>query len=227
MLQLSQVCKSFAGPSGSVAVLRDFSLEVKPGEFIAVMGPSGTGKTTLLLLAGGMLHPDTGQVLLGKQNLYALNSEDRARLRARDIGFVFQQFHLVPYLNLLENVLTASVGLDAADQTERADTLLSRFGLGHRKTHLPGQLSSGERQRAALARAFLNQPGLILADEPTGNLDLENSRLVLDHLSEYVKEGKALLLVTHDPRAAERADRVLELNSPTKASHAILDHEAG
>jgi ABC-type lipoprotein export system ATPase subunit len=155
-----------------------------------------------------MLRPDHGHVFVGEQDLYALPSAARARERARSIGFVFQQFHLTPYLNVIENVLSAAI---ERHSRPHAENLLARFGLARRMLHLPSQLSSGERQRTALARALINQPRLILADEPTGNLDHENGAVVLTHLQEYVKEGGALLLVTHDPHAARCAQRSLVL----------------
>lgn len=211
MLEIASVSKSFTGPAGPIPVLRDFSLTVDGGEFVAVRGPSGSGKTTLLLLAGAMLHPDAGTVRIGVEDVYALGAEGRARLRATRIGFVFQQFHLVPYLTVLENVLAAGMAHLTPNLDGRARELLGRFGLEPRLYHLPSQLSSGERQRAALARALLHRPAVVLADEPTGNLDLENGQIVLDHLTTYAQEGGALLLVTHDPRAAERAQRLIEL----------------
>jgi putative ABC transport system ATP-binding protein len=211
MLELADVSKSFPGPSGLVAALRDFSLALLPGEFVAVKGASGSGKTTLLMIAGAMLHPDAGKVRIQGADVYALSPEQRAKLRAEKIGFVFQQFHLVPYLTVLENVLAAGVAHPSPELPNRARLLLDRLGLAPRLHHLPGQLSSGERQRTALARALLQRPSVVLADEPTGNLDAENGAIVLDHLAAYVKDGGALLLVTHDLAAAARAQRVVEL----------------
>lgn len=211
MLELVGVSKSYVGPAGTLSILRDFSLAVRAGEFVALQGPSGSGKTTLLLIAGAMLHPDAGQARIEGVDVYAQSAEERARLRAKRIGFVFQQFHLTPYLSVLENALVAAVANPAEGLEARARGLLEKLGLATRLHHLPSQLSSGERQRTALARALLYRPALILADEPTGNLDLESGAIVLDHLAAYVKEGGALLLATHDPRAAERAQRTILL----------------
>jgi putative ABC transport system ATP-binding protein len=213
MLDVRNISKTYAGPDGKVQALTNISVQVAAGEFVAVRGPSGSGKTTLLLAAGGMLRPDAGQVLVGGQDIYHLTTEARARFRAASIGFVFQQFHLVPYLNVLENILAAALAYPGPNLREQTDQLIAELGLSHRTHHLPSELSSGERQRTALARAMLHRPPVLLADEPTGNLDDHNGRIVLDHLSDYVARGGALLLVTHDRRAADRAQRVLQLGS--------------
>jgi ABC-type lipoprotein export system ATPase subunit len=213
MLELRHVSKAYRGPRGSVTALADLSLQVHAGEFVAVQGPSGSGKTTLLLAAGGMLQPDQGQVMVHGEDIYRLSSEARARFRATRLGFVFQQFHLVPYLSVLENVLAPALAHAAPHLRERAAELCNQVGLGHRLHHRPSELSSGERQRCALARALLHRPPLLLADEPTGNLDEANANMILDHLQEYVRQGNALLLVTHDPRAAARASRAVQLRT--------------
>jgi len=218
--------KTFRGPSGMVSALSGAALSVAPGEFVAVQGPSGCGKTTLLLAAGGLLPPDSGSVQVDGQEVYALPAAARARLRAERIGFVFQQFHLVPYLSVLDNILAAAMALPAGTDRQfpnsrklvsvpagaaqaRALELAQQFGLETRLGHVPAQLSTGERQRTALARALLNRPKLILADEPTGNLDAENARVVLASLSHFARSGGAVLLVTHDQAAAECAGRRL------------------
>jgi ABC-type lipoprotein export system ATPase subunit len=187
------------------------SLTVAPGEFVAVQGPSGCGKTTLLLAAGGLLQPSSGLVLVNGQDPYALSPEDRARFRAAHLGFVFQQFHLIPYLSVLDNVLAPCIALPPAGAGDRACELIAHFGLEDRALHVPAELSTGERQRVALARALLNRPKLLLADEPTGNLDRDNARIVLGYLAEFAKSGGAVLLVTHDAAAAEFAQRTLRL----------------
>lgn len=208
MIRLESVSKTYAANGRPVAALRDASLTVEAGQFCAVRGKSGCGKSTLLLAAGGLLRPDTGRVWLQDQDLYAMPAERRAARRADSIGFVFQQFHLVPYLNVRDNILAALLGRSASsdpDARQRAMTLIEQFGLTDRIRHRPGQLSTGERQRTALARALLNQPRVLLADEPTGNLDDENSRIVLQCLDAFAREGGAVLLATHDRRAAELA----------------------
>lgn len=217
MLEIRNLTRTYRGPAGPVNVLDSLSLDVAAGEFVAVQGRSGCGKTTLLLAAGGLLHPDAGRVLVAGQDLYQLSEEARARYRAQRIGFVFQQFHLVPYLSVLDNVLAPTLALQSAGARHRAEELLGTFGLTPRAHHVPAQLSTGERQRAALARAFLNRPQLLLADEPTGNLDRENADVVLGHLANFARAGGAVLLVTHDPEAARRAHRIVPFDRKTSA----------
>ena len=198
---------TYRGRGRSVTALSDVTLEASAGDFVAVQGPSGCGKTTLLLVAGGLLAPDAGTVTVQGRDLYALGPEARARLRAGGIGFVFQQFHLVPYLSALENVLSPTLALPTPGAQARARELLARFDIEGRADHLPPELSTGERQRVALARAMLNGPQLILADEPTGNLDERNSAQVLEALSGFAAEGGTVLLVTHSRSAAQHAAR--------------------
>lgn len=211
MIDLAHVSKVYRGRRGSVTALDDVTCAVQAGEFVAVRGPSGCGKSTLLLAAGGLLKPSAGEVVVNGQNLYALSPEARARFRANHIGFVFQQFHLVPFLSVMDNVLAASLAGSNAHAKERAEALVERFGLTARAHHVPSELSVGERQRAALARAVLNEPEVLLADEPTGNLDETNAENVLRHLAEFAAAGGAVLLVTHDARAAQHAHRALEI----------------
>ncbi len=216
-LQLVGVGKTFAGPDGDVPALADVSLEVGKGEFVAVVGRSGCGKTTLLLSAGALMEPDRGRVVLAGVEPYAVSPGKRARLRAEKVGFVFQQFHLVPYLNVLENVLAPSLGSSAAEKqkpaSDRARELSEQCGLTARARHVPAKLSVGECQRAALARALFNEPEVLLADEPTGNLDPDNAREVLSALRGFAAGGGAVLLVTHDREAAASADRTLRLEA--------------
>ncbi len=212
-LEISNVTKTYHSNKADVTAVDQISLNVEANQFAAVRGPSGCGKSTLLLIAGGLLVPDSGQIQIEGENLYALNANARAKFRAENIGFVFQQFHLIPYLNVLDNVLAPAVALKTKDVRERAEELLENFGLKHRMHHVPAQLSSGERQRTALARALLNQPKLLLADEPTGNLDRENAEAVLTHMKEFAKAGGAVLLVTHDEHAVNAADVVHSIES--------------
>jgi putative ABC transport system ATP-binding protein len=211
MLEIRNLTKSFQGPDGTIRALDGVSLTVAEAEFAAVQGPSGCGKTTLLLVAGGLLQPTGGELTVGGGNPYRLPPEKRSRFRAEKIGFVFQQFHLVPYLSVLENVLAAALARPRADAAVRARELIRRFNLEDRIRHTPGELSTGERQRTALARALLNRPTLLLADEPTGNLDRENADTVLRYFGDFAGEGGAVLLVTHDPRAAGYAHRTLQM----------------
>ena len=210
MLRIENVSKSYSTPRGVLRAVDGVSLSVDAGEFAALQGPSGCGKTTLLLMAGGLLQPDGGDVTVDGQSPYALSPDRRAAFRAETIGFVFQQFHLVPYLSVLDNVLAASMAGRRNGARDRARELLSRFGLEGRSHHVPAKLSTGERQRAALARALLNEPKLLLADEPTGNLDRENAELVLQHLAEFARTG-AVLLVTHDEHALQYAGTVTRI----------------
>ncbi len=207
-LEISNVTKTYHSSKGDVTAVDQISLNVEANQFAAVRGPSGCGKSTLLLIAGGLLAPDSGSIQIEGQNPYDLNANARAKFRAENIGFVFQQFHLIPYLNVLDNVLAPAIALKGKDTEQRAQQLLKKFGLEHRMHHVPAQLSSGERQRTALARALLNEPKLLLADEPTGNLDRENADAVLAHMKEFASAGGAVLLVTHDEHAVEAADVV-------------------
>lgn len=214
MLRLDHISKRFRGPHGAVAALTDVSLTLERGVCAAIRGPSGSGKTTLLLVAGMLLKPSQGDVIVADQRPYAWTSERRSAFRAAQIGFVFQQFHLLPYLSIWDNVrtpLVARPGGGAPTERDalnaRAQALIEQFGLAARARHVPAALSTGERQRAALARALLLEPALLLADEPTGNLDRENGALVLAALHDYAVQGHAVLLVTHDPEAAQTAQR--------------------
>lgn len=208
-LSLENVNKSYA--PGAVKALQNVSLSLAPGSFVAIRGPSGCGKTTMLLVCGGLLRPDSGGVLIMGESLFALSAEKRAVFRSSRIGFVFQQFHLIPYLTVLENV--ALPGLNQKEAERRARDLLWQFQIGTHADRLPSALSTGERQRVAIARALINNPALLLADEPTGNLDEDNADIALDALRTFAESGGAVLLVTHDRSAAERADRVAEMKS--------------
>jgi putative ABC transport system ATP-binding protein len=211
LLGVNRLTKQYRGSDGRVDAVSEVSLEVDAGQFVAIRGPSGCGKTSLLLSAGGLLRPDEGSVVVEGQDLYSLSSEQRARFRARRIGFVFQQFHLVPYLSVLDNVLVPSMAWRVENANERARELLETLGMSHRLHHKPDALSTGERQRTALARALLNRPGLLLADEPTGNLDRENADGVLQFLTQFAHDGGAVLLVTHDDYAMGFADRTIKM----------------
>lgn len=213
MVRFHHVSKIYGANRDEVKSLDQLDLEVKPGEFIAIRGPSGCGKTTLLLTAGGMLRPTSGQVTVDNQDLYALGSRARAQFRARKIGFVFQMFHLVPYLSARENVLLAAGPHADRSKRDQADALLTRFGLAPRARHHPAALSTGERQRAAIARALLNQPKLILADEPTGNLDPENAGEVFRYLQEFHRAGGTVIVVTHGTAVDAFAERIVEMRS--------------
>jgi ABC-type lipoprotein export system ATPase subunit len=211
MLELRQLTKEFAGPAAPVRALDGCTLSVAAGEFVALRGPSGCGTTTLLLAAGGLLRPSSGSVRVGGEAPWEMSPRARAEFRARRIGFVFQQYHLVPYLSVLENVLAPLVAGPAPGAEARAEQLICRLRLEHRTGHLPAHLSTGERQRVALARALLRQPPLVLADEPTGNLDEASAAIVTECLAEYARTGASVLMVTHDPLAVAHANRRLRM----------------
>lgn len=213
MLRINDISKVYQKSDGTVHALKDVSLHVAEGQFVSIQGSSGSGKTTLLLAAGALLEPTTGTVELDGDDLYAAGTEARAAVRAAKIGFVFQQFHLVPYLSVLENVLSPSLALSGDGADERAEELIGTFGLAHRITHLPSELSAGECQRVALARALLNQPKLVLADEPTGNLDEGNADIVLGALTQFADGGGSVLMVTHSAEVAHRAHRTIRLEA--------------
>jgi len=195
---------------GSLRALDGVSFSISSGEWVALMGPSGSGKTTLINILGGLDTLTSGRVVVDGTDLSTLNENALVRYRAEKIGFVFQQFHLVPYLNALENVMLAQYFHSMTDEHQAAEAL-RRVGLGDRLTHLPAQLSGGEQQRVAIARALINQPKLILADEPTGNLDEANEEIVLEIFRDLHKSGHTILMVTHDPDIARQADRRIEL----------------
>ncbi len=212
MILMKNVTKRFRGPKGWITALNNVSLSLASGELLAVNGPSGCGKSTLLLTAAGMLKPDQGDVqIMGQYHPYELTPDQRSRLRAQLIGFVFQQFHLIPYLTVRENIITPSLSGLTESSHQRAQELIREFALLGREDHLPSQLSTGERQRTALARALFHRPKIILADEPTGNLDDENAGVVLEHLARYVSAGGSVLLVTHNAGAARYATRTLKM----------------
>jgi putative ABC transport system ATP-binding protein len=195
---------------GSLRAVDDLTFNVEPGAWVALMGPSGSGKTTLINILGGLDKLDSGRVVVDGIDLSKLSENEMVRYRAEKVGFVFQQFHLVPYLNALENVMLAQYFHSVTDEKQAEETL-RRVGLGDRIIHLPSQLSGGEQQRVAIARALINQPKIILADEPTGNLDEANEEIVLKIFRELHHAGHTILMVTHDPDIARQADRRIEL----------------
>jgi putative ABC transport system ATP-binding protein len=195
---------------GSLRAVDNLSLSINAGEWIALMGPSGSGKTTLINILGGLDALTTGRVIVDGIDLAKLSEGEMVRYRAEKVGFVFQQFHLVPYLTAVENVMLAQYFHSITDEAQAAEAL-SRVGLGDRLTSLPAQLSGGEQQRVAIARALINQPKLILADEPTGNLDETNEAIVMDIFRKLHNAGHTIVMVTHDPDIARQADRRVEL----------------
>jgi putative ABC transport system ATP-binding protein len=202
---------------GALRAVDDLNLTIETGEWVAVTGPSGSGKTTLLNILSGLDRPSAGRVRVGGEDLGSLTARELARYRQRTIGLVFQQFHLIPYLTALENVMLAQYVHSMTDRAE-AEEALRRVGLGERLHHLPSQLSGGEQQRVCIARALINQPPLILADEPTGNLDAVNEAVVMSILGDLHQRGHTLILVTHDPSIASRAGREIRLEHGRLAS---------
>jgi putative ABC transport system ATP-binding protein len=204
------IIESLTKKYGALRAVDGLSFSIEPGEWVALMGPSGSGKTTLINILGGLDTLTSGRVIVDGVDLAKLSESQMVRYRAEKIGFVFQQFHLVPYLTAVENVLLAQYFHSLTDE-KQAEEALRRVGLGDRLTHLPAQLSGGEQQRVAIARALINQPKLILADEPTGNLDEANEAIVLQIFRELHSSGHTILMVTHDPDIARQADRRIEL----------------
>jgi putative ABC transport system ATP-binding protein len=213
LVQVDDLRKEF----GNVRALAGVSFSVEAGEWIAIMGPSGSGKTTLINILGGLDMPTAGQAVVDGVDVARLDEAGLTRFRAQKIGFIFQQFHLVPYLTALENVMLAQYFHSTTDENE-AQRALERVGLGDRVEHLPGALSGGEQQRVAVARALINHPKLILADEPTGNLDEANEETVIKLFKELHREGHTILMVTHDASIGNLADRRIEF------AHGKLKH---
>ena len=203
--------KVFSNNGAEVEALGEITLSASPGEFIGLFGPSGCGKSTFLLVAGGLLAPTSGSLQVCGKNPYAMDSSARAAFRATNVGFLFQQFHLIPYLDVLGNVLAPTLASSLPHAEDRARQLLDKFQLRHRLNHVPSKLSTGEQQRVALIRSILREPRLLFADEPTGNLDKENGTLVLDFLEGFAKDGGTVLMATHDSEALQRTTRSVEL----------------
>ena len=205
-LSIRNISKNYAGSDGQIQVLQDFSLELDKGLIHSIVGPSGCGKSTLLMLCGGLIHPDSGSITIGGDNLLELSAGERALRRASLVGFVFQRFHLIPYLNVEQNIMASCVARPVTNARERCGELMQRLQLEHRRGHIPARLSAGEQQRVALGRALMNRPSLLVADEPTGNLDEENTELLLALLRDFTEEGGMVLMATHDSAVASKAD---------------------
>lgn len=214
MLAVKNVSKVYKKGDQEVKAIDEISLEIPAGDFVSLIGPSGSGKSSLLLMLGGMLTPSAGSIFIEGESLYDLNPSQRAALRQKKMGFVFQTFNLIPYLSALQNVQVPLLlsGADEKMQQERAEMLLQRVGLSDRMHHTPSELSVGQQQRIALARMLANDPSIILADEPTGNLDPEMSRQVINFLIELNEEGRTIVLVTHDMKVAAQAKRTLTIS---------------
>ena len=222
ILRCESLARSYLSGGHEITVLRDITFDLEAGGFLAVTGPSGSGKSTLLGLLAGLDRPTRGRVVLDGRDLAALTEDERARVRAEAVGFVFQSFHLIPTLTARENI-QVPLELRGEDGRARADELLARVGLGDRGHHYPAQLSGGEQQRVAVARAFAHRPKLLFADEPTGNLDAANGQNVVALLGELNREqGTTLVLVTHDPELAGRAHRVIRLRDGALVEDVVI-----
>src|SRR6202521_2464774 len=225
MIKLKNVSRLYPAKAeaggGVIRALDNFSLDVGPGEWIAIMGPSGSGKSTLVNLIGCLDRPTSGEIWLDGENVANISAGELNRVRAEKVGFIFQQFHLIPYLTAVENVMLAQYFHSMTDEQEALEAL-ERVGLKDRAHHLPSQLSGGEQQRVCIARALINDPKIILADEPTGNLDALNEEIVLRLLREFHKQGRTIVMVTHDPVVARLADRRVEFHHGKIASQEVF-----
>ncbi|GIN73723.1 ABC transporter ATP-binding protein [Bacillus sp. J14TS2] len=213
MMKLSKITKVYGNGSLKVPVLHGIDLSIEDGEFVAIMGPSGSGKSTLMNIIGFLDYPTAGDYQLNNEKISAFREKQLAALRNRHIGFVFQQFFLLPRLNAMKNVETPLVyaGVSKRERKDRAQQMLEKVGLGDRVKHLPNELSGGQKQRVAIARALVNNPSVIMADEPTGALDSTTSKQIMELFVQLNQEGKTVILVTHEEEVAAYANRVITL----------------
>ena len=212
VLKVINLTKEYGDGAARVTALNKANFSVQKGEFVAIVGPSGSGKSTLLHLLGGVDKPSAGRVIIDNDDIYKLNDSDLAVLRRRKIGFIFQYYNLIPVLNVKENILMPLLLDYKKEDTEYTNELIKTLGLENRVNHLPSQLSGGQQQRVAIGRALINRPSIILADEPTGNLDTKNSKEIIELLKLSVKKyNQTLVIITHDPSIAEQADRVIRI----------------
>ncbi len=213
MVILDDIRKSYILPGRVVEVLKGISLEIKKGEFLSIMGPSGSGKSTLLNLIGCLDRPTSGKYLLDGIDINTLSDNDLAEIRNKKIGFVFQNFNLIPRLSAVKNIVLPLLysGIPSEERNKRAFELLQKVSLSHRANHLPSELSGGEQQRVSIARALINNPSLILADEPTGNLDSKTGHEIMDIFKSIHKEGASIIMVTHEKSISEHAERIITI----------------
>ena len=213
MIKLEHINKSFERPGeGELKVLKDINFTVEKGEFVAIVGPSGSGKTTLMNILGLLDRPDSGGYILTGKAVSGMSAKELAKTRNRTIGFVFQQFHLLPRTTATENVELPLVYSDVGNRSKKAVDALCRVGLEDRLSHYPSELSGGQQQRVAIARALVNEPDIILADEPTGNLDSASGRQIMDLFQDLNRSGSTILFITHNPQLAQRASRVVSID---------------
>ena len=213
LLEMNSICKSYRNIDFETKVLKDITLHVNEGDYISIIGPSGSGKSTLMAIAGCLSKPTSGEYILDGEEVDKLSDRKLSRVRNEKIGFVFQAFHLLPGVTALDNVILPLVysRKPPSDIKERAREVLAKVGLEHRLHHTPGQLSGGEQQRVTIARSLINNPPIIFADEPTGNLDSKNGIETMKTFDKLVKEGKTIVLITHDSEVAEHADRIISI----------------
>lgn len=211
IVNISGVGKTYDKKGQTTVALKSIDLSIKKGDFFLVKGASGSGKTTLLLMIGGMLQPSQGDLQVLDKNLNSLSDKEKVKFRADNIGFIFQMFHLIPYLNVRENILINNEVKENKISDEELEELAEELGISHRMSHYPSELSAGEKQRVALARALIKKPELILADEPTGNLDSENSQIVLQQLKEFCTKGGTVVMVSHDDQPDAYANELFTI----------------
>ena len=228
LIEMNFICKSYLNIGFETKVLKDVTLHIKEGDYVSIIGPSGSGKSTLMAIMGCLSQPTSGEYILDDEEVGKLNDRKLSRVRNEKIGFVFQAFHLLPGVTAMENVSLPLVYAQNPPRNikERALELLSKVGLKHRLHHTPGQLSGGEQQRVTIARSLINDPQIILADEPTGNLDSKNGVETMKTFDNLIKEGKTIILITHDQEVAQHADRIISIRDGQVASDSKVKHEA-
>ena len=228
LIEMNSICKSYRNIGFETKVLKDVTLHIKEGDYVSIIGPSGAGKSTLMAIMGCLSQPTSGEYILDGEEVGKLNDRKLSRVRNEKIGFVFQAFHLLPGVTAMENVSLPLVYAQNPPRNikERARELLTKVGLEHRLHHTPGQLSGGEQQRVTIARSLINDPRIILADEPTGNLDSKNGVETMKTFDNLIKEGKTIILITHDREVAQHADRIISIRDGQVASDSKVNHEA-
>ena len=228
LIEMNSICKSYLNIGFETKVLKDVTLHIKEGDYVSIIGPSGSGKSTLMAIMGCLSQPTSGEYILDDEEVGKLNDRKLSRVRNEKIGFVFQAFHLLPGVTAMENVSLPLVYAQNPPRNikERARELLIKVGLKHRLHHTPGQLSGGEQQRVTIARSLINDPQIILADEPTGNLDSKNGVETMKTFDNLIKEGKTIILITHDQEVAQHADRIISIRDGQVASDSKVNHEA-
>ena len=228
LIEMNSICKSYRNIGFETKVLRNVTLHIKEGDYVSIIGPSGAGKSTLMAIMGCLSQPTSGEYILDNEEVGKLNDRKLSRVRNEKIGFVFQAFHLLPGVTAMENVSLPLVYAKNPPRNikERARELLTKVGLEHRLHHTPGQLSGGEQQRVTIARSLINDPRIILADEPTGNLDSKNGVETMKTFENLIKEGKTIILITHDQEVAQHADRIISIRDGQIDSDSKVNHES-